>query len=60
MKILKCSLMVIALAGCFSCIDIDGAKQDIIDEVNEKFLICEEKLDVLAERLAYCETVLEE
>lgn len=54
-RILKLSLMGMYLAGC---VDLEGAKQDLIQEMEENFTRCEEKIDALAERLVICEDVL--
>lgn len=54
-KILKLSLTAICLAGC---VDLEGAKLDLIQEMEESFTRCEEKIDALAERLAICEQLV--
>lgn len=55
---LACITAVLAGLWMAHCVDLEGAKQSLINEMNAKFTRCEEKIDALADRLTICEEVL--
>ena len=59
MKTLNVALMATCLLN-LGCVDIDKAKEDLIQAMDVKFTHCEEKLDEVLTQLAYCQIGEEE